>query len=75
MAFESISQYEAAPVFQTLIAQGQTTNPIFSFKLSTSGSELTLGGVDSSLYSGGFTYAKVEHKASYSLRNDSRLRL
>ena len=64
MAFESISQYKASPVFQTLIAQDQTTNPIFAFKLSTSGAALTLGGIDSSLYSGGFTYAKVERKAS-----------
>jgi cathepsin D len=60
MGFMSISEYNANPVFQTLIADGQTSDSVFAFKLSQSGAELSVGGTDSSLYSGDFTYAKVE---------------
>lgn len=59
MAYQSISDYNQPPVFQNLLAQKQVITPIFSFKLSSSGAELTLGGSDSTLYTGGFTYAPV----------------
>lgn len=60
MGFKSISEYNANPVFQTLVVEGQTSNSVFAFKLSDSGAELSIGGTDSSLFSGDFTYAKVE---------------
>jgi cathepsin D len=60
MGFKSISAYNANPVFQTLMADGEASDPVFAFKLSSSGAELSVGGTDSSLYSGDFTYAKVE---------------
>lgn len=59
MGFQSISDYNAPPVFQTLISQNQVDDPSFGFKFSESGAELYLGGADSSLYSGDFTYAPV----------------
>lgn len=59
MGYQSISHYNAPPVFQTLVAQGQVMSPVFSFKLSSSGSELLLGGTNSDLYTGGFTYSPI----------------
>ncbi|KZP17216.1 acid protease [Athelia psychrophila] len=59
MAFEYISTYGASPVFQTLMSQKKPTDPVFAFKLSSSGAELSVGGCDSSLYTGNFAYAPV----------------
>ncbi|KAI0299940.1 acid protease [Russula brevipes] len=52
LGFESISVFNAAPLFQTLIAQGQVDSPIFGFKLATSGSEVFLGDVNNDLFTG-----------------------
>lgn len=59
MGFKSISEYKANPLFQTLIADGAVDQPVFAFKLSSSGASLYLGGTDDSLYSGNFTYVPV----------------
>lgn len=59
MAFPEISEFGSNPVFQTLIAQGKTSSPEFTFKLNTSGSSLFLGGVDSDLFTGTFTKVPV----------------
>jgi cathepsin D len=59
MAFPEISEFNAPPVFQTLVAEGQTTQPVFGVKLATNGSELFLGGVHTSLFSGAFTFINV----------------
>ena len=48
LAFESISQFGASPTFQTLISEGALSSPMFGLKLGSSGSELTVGGVDPS---------------------------
>lgn len=64
MGFESISSYGASPVFQTLVSEGQATDSVFSFKLSSSGAELYIGGSDSSKYSGSFTYTPVTAQVS-----------
>ncbi|KAF8553164.1 acid protease [Imleria badia] len=56
MAFQSISAYNATPVFQSMVSQGQADAPVFSFKLAASGSELYLGGANSALYTGDFAY-------------------
>lgn len=50
------------PVFQTLVTIGQTTDPVFAFKLTPSGAELSLGGTNSALFSGGFTNVSVTHE-------------
>jgi hypothetical protein len=59
MGFQSISEYNAPPVFQTLVKTGKTTEPVFAFKLSDSGAELTIGGTNNALYTGGFTAVPV----------------
>ncbi|KAI0310964.1 acid protease [Amylostereum chailletii] len=59
MGFKSISDYDANPPFQNMIAAGSVDDSVFGFKLSTSGSELYLGGTNSNLYTGSFTYVPV----------------
>ncbi|KAN0138185.1 eukaryotic aspartyl protease [Lactarius tabidus] len=59
MAYESISSYGASPVFQSLVSQGQVSNPVFSFYLATSDSELYIGGTNQDYYTGSFTYMPV----------------
>ncbi|KAG9063358.1 hypothetical protein KI688_004240 [Linnemannia hyalina] len=59
LAFESISTFGASPVMQSLISQGQLDEPVFSFKLAASGSELFMGGANSALYTGDFTYTSL----------------
>ncbi|TFY79205.1 hypothetical protein EWM64_g4806 [Hericium alpestre] len=59
MAFPEISVFGANPFFQTLIAQGTVTSPEFGVKLATTGSELFLGGIDDSLFTGSFTQNPV----------------
>ncbi|KAF7982811.1 hypothetical protein HWV62_25743 [Athelia sp. TMB] len=70
MGFKSISDYGANPTFQTLVANGETDSPVFAFKLSSSGAELSVGGTDSSLYSGDFTYAQVEKEGYWQVALD-----
>jgi hypothetical protein len=51
-AFESISDYPAPPVFQTLVQSGQLKEAVFGVKLSgiAGASELYIGGTNSALY-------------------------
>ncbi|KAL5529952.1 hypothetical protein ACEPAF_6209 [Sanghuangporus sanghuang] len=53
MAFQAISNSNSPPVFATLVAQGQTSAPVFGFTLLDSGGELFLGGTDASAFTGG----------------------
>ncbi|KAF9221231.1 acid protease [Gyrodon lividus] len=71
MAFQSISNYDASPVFQTLVSQGQTDEPVFAFKLATSGSELYIGGTNSALYTGDFRYIPVTQEGYWEVNMDS----
>jgi cathepsin D len=59
MGFQSISDFNAPPVFQTLIAEGAVTSPVFGFKFDTTGSELFLGGTNSALFTGDFTWVSL----------------
>lgn len=59
MGFQSISVYGAPPPVQNLISHGALTEPMFGFKLAPNGSELYLGGVNSELYKGKFTWVPV----------------
>ncbi|EGO21894.1 hypothetical protein SERLADRAFT_335370, partial [Serpula lacrymans var. lacrymans S7.9] len=71
MAFQSLSDYRASPVFQTLVSEGRTSEPVFAFKLATSGSELHIGGTDSKAYTGEFSYADVVLPAYWQVIMDS----
>jgi cathepsin D len=68
MGFQSISEYYAPPVFQTLVSQGKTTSSVFAFKLASSSSELTIGGLNSTLYSGAPTYTRVIDKGFWQIK-------
>ncbi|KAH9984050.1 aspartic peptidase domain-containing protein [Russula compacta] len=59
MGFQSISAYNAPPVFQTLVDENAVTSPVFAFKFADSGSELYLGGVNNALYRGDFTWIPI----------------
>jgi Eukaryotic aspartyl protease len=48
-----------SPPFQTLISDGVVTSQVFGFKFATSGSELFLGGTNSALYTGDFTWVSL----------------
>nr|POF15450.1 aspartic protease [Quercus suber] len=65
MGFQSISNSHQPPYFKTLIDQGQVSTPEFSFYLGRAAdntganSELTLGGRDSSKFTGAVTKVPV----------------
>ncbi|KAG8805054.1 hypothetical protein FRC17_005752 [Serendipita sp. 399] len=71
MGFQSISEYNAPPVFQSLVTGKQTSSGVFAFKLAESGSELTVGGLNSALYSGKPAYASVTQKGYWQIKFDS----
>lgn len=73
MAYQSISDYNSPPLFQTLVAQGQVTEPRFAFKLAESGAELYLGGTNHELYKGYFTYVPVTDEVSLKHLDVTRL--
>ncbi|KAJ7704411.1 acid protease [Mycena rosella] len=66
MAFPALSQFGRNPLFTTLVKQ-KTVPPIFGVKLADSGSELLLGGVDNSLFTGAFRYVSLIEKDYYPL--------
>ncbi|KAF8452920.1 acid protease [Boletus edulis BED1] len=71
MAFQSISGYNASPVLQTLVSEGRVSDPVFSFKLSSSGAELYIGGSNPALYTGGFTYTPVTWQGYWEVNIDN----
>ncbi|KAI0316984.1 acid protease [Amylostereum chailletii] len=71
MAFPQISVFGANPFFQTLVSQDVVDAPEFGVKLATSGSELFLGGVDDSLFTGDFTQIPVSPVGFWQIPLDS----
>ncbi|KAI0769774.1 protease [Trametes elegans] len=59
LAYPAISNLGQSPFFNTAISQKQVKTGVFAFKLAKSGSELYLGGTDSSLYTGSIEYHAV----------------
>ncbi|VDB98852.1 unnamed protein product [Peniophora sp. CBMAI 1063] len=70
MGFKSISDYNADPVFQTLVSSGAVTDSVFGFKLSDSGAELYLGGTNDDLVGGDFTYVPVTQEGYWQVDMD-----
>jgi cathepsin D len=65
LAYQSISAYQASPVFQSLVTQGQVPEPVFGLYMTQSNnSELFVGGVNKKNYAGSITYVPVEHQVS-----------
>ncbi|KAH7914884.1 aspartic peptidase domain-containing protein [Hygrophoropsis aurantiaca] len=71
MAFGSIGKSTSSPLVQTLIAQNAIPEPVFAFKLAQSGSELRIGGVNSALYKGDFTYTNVTNAGYWQIDVES----
>lgn len=59
LAFISVSETGRSPVFETLVLNNQTTQPVFGVTLLDNGGELVLGGTDTSAFSGALTFAPL----------------
>ncbi|THH17843.1 hypothetical protein EW146_g3052 [Bondarzewia mesenterica] len=70
LAFQSISVYNALPLFDTLVAQNEVDATVFGFKLARQGSELFLGGTNKDLYTGEPTYANVTQQGYWQVEMD-----
>ncbi|THH12232.1 hypothetical protein EW145_g105 [Phellinidium pouzarii] len=68
MGFQSISDYNSPPVFQTLVSQGKTSSSEFGFTMLTSGSELYIGGIDTSKFLGSLTYTPVTQEGYWQIK-------
>ena len=64
MGFKNLSSSKETPFIDNLVAQKKLDKPVFSFKLNETGSELFIGGTNSKLYKGSFTYIPVSEKVS-----------
>lgn len=71
LAFKSISKFGADSVFHTLVSQGAVPEPVFAFKLASFGSELRVGGVNSALHQGSFTYTPVIKEGAWQITGDA----
>jgi phytepsin len=77
LAFDSISVDSATPVWYNLMSQKLVSQPIFAFYLNRQnstpgyGGELVLGGVDSSHYTGQFTFAPLTNETYWEFAVDS----
>ncbi|KAF9220173.1 acid protease [Gyrodon lividus] len=71
MAFQSVSTYNQSPVFQTLVTQGRTDEPVFAFNLAGPGPELYLGGTNPDKYIGDFSYTQVTEHGYWQVNMDN----
>jgi cathepsin D len=71
MPFQSQNQYNARPLFQTLMNEGQTTSAMFAFKFADEGAELTLGRLSDNLFTGGITYTRVANERLWKIAFNS----
>jgi cathepsin D len=63
MGYQSLSQLQAPPVIQSLVAQGLVPKAVFGLHITESNnSELVLGGVNEDRYTGEITYVPVDQK-------------
>jgi len=74
--YPEISVNGLPPFFQAALASGAIKEPKFAFSLAkdptaASGGELTLGGVDSTKYTGDFTYTPITIKGYWQFAVDS----
>ncbi|KIP07605.1 hypothetical protein PHLGIDRAFT_511640 [Phlebiopsis gigantea 11061_1 CR5-6] len=65
LAFPAISNLNASPFFNTLIAQGKVSAGVFGFNLASSGSTLFFGGTDTSKYVGSIEYHAIDASTGF----------
>lgn len=65
LAFPSVSRLNTPSFIQSLVDQNQISASVFAVKLVEEGSQVTLGGTNSNLYSGGFTYVPVDTEVTF----------
>jgi hypothetical protein len=76
LAFDSISVGHATPVWYNLMKQGLVDKKVFSFYLSRNstgmmgGGQLTLGGVDKTLFKGDIQYVPLTHENYWQIKMD-----
>ncbi|KAF9221208.1 Asp-domain-containing protein [Gyrodon lividus] len=73
MGFQAISEYNQSPVFQTLVTQGQTDEPVFAFSLVDPVAELYIGGTNPDMYIGDFSWAHVIQHGFWEVTMDNVL--
>ncbi|KIJ62515.1 hypothetical protein HYDPIDRAFT_30470 [Hydnomerulius pinastri MD-312] len=67
LAYPSLAIPGSTPLFTSLVQQKAVPEPIFSFKLAESGSELMIGGADTTLYKGSISYAPVTNQGYWQI--------
>lgn len=65
LAYQTLSNIHQPPFINTAKQQGVIKNGVFGFKLAGTGSELYLGGTDTSLYNGQIEYHSVVGRTGY----------
>ena len=65
LGYPSLSVLHQTPFISAAKNQGMLKNGVFGFKIAKSGSELYLGGTDSSLYTGAIEFHAVSGKTGY----------
>ncbi|EJT97992.1 acid protease, partial [Dacryopinax primogenitus] len=73
LAWPQLSDFPATPFIFNLYDQGTLSSNSFSFKLAESGSSLFIGGADSSLYTGSFSYTPVTEQGFWQVTADALL--
>ncbi|XP_037630086.1 pepsin A-like [Sebastes umbrosus] len=74
LAFQTIASDNVVPVFDRMVSEGLVSQPLFSVYLSGNseqGSELVLGGIDSSHYTGQITWIPLSSATYWQISMDS----
>ncbi|KAL1945326.1 hypothetical protein VTO73DRAFT_2177 [Trametes versicolor] len=71
LAFPAISNLRQSPFFNTAKTQGAVKTGVFGMKLAKTGSELYLGGTDTSLYTGSPEYHAVTGSGFWQISSGS----
>ena len=73
LGYDSIAVNHMTPPFYNMVNQKMLDAPVFSFFIGEeeTGSEMTLGGIDESHYTGSMTYLPIRRKAYWEVELDS----
>jgi hypothetical protein len=75
LAWPTISVLGMPPVFELLIEQGQVQDPVFSFYLTSDGSDgvMDIGGIDTAHYTGDLNYVPLAQTNYWTINLDSMI--